>query len=1107
MMGDLRKNLTACRFAILRAFFFVSLICLSSHVVWAQNKYEFQRIAKIDVAFEDSARDEVAAEQFRILLVNVLGDRYSSVKIREALQSLYDSGRIVSAKVEANGGSTTVDERVNLRFVIKRKTQAERVEIRVADANGETVTEEELLVKLNLLAPGNSVTDQTLRYNADQIQSYLRDRGYYESEVDYTTNPGRRDAQAVVTFFVKPGAQSRVENFDIDIKGFDAAAVSKVKKLLKLQPGALYSREALLADQTKIRNTLIAEQFLAPRLETPKVTYDPDKNAIGVSLKGEVSAKVKVTVSTEKLNIGRKTQTRLLPVKRDGSIDQSAIEEGRRRLQNHLQEKGYFFAEVEPLCSVTPAVPKDDVNQLENSTAELCQALSGLDLAGREAEIEYRASLNRRLKLVDIRLQGTDKFTVPEIISVLETQRATTLGFIPQFGYGRGYTSVELLEEDRQTILAFMRELGYRNARVNVRQGVSPEGENLIITFVVREGVPTRIAEVEIAGNKAFSTLRLQSEMPNLTGKNFSRARVRAGSEKLLDIYAGEGFIDAKAYSTVVELPKEEGDNEERVKIVYTVESEGKRALINRVLINGNKNTSREAILKAVPLRPGDFLRSADVAAGEQALYASDAFELIGIETEPAGETADGSQLRDVIINLTEKDAKILDFGGGYSTDLGPSGLVDFRHVNLFGRLQQGGFRGRVSQRQQLVQFDYLIPRFRPDGKDRFAPLSITAQYQRDSTVTRFFRSAFDRGTFGIVQRRDADGNPIDVFGARAGLPTINRFSLIAETQRTISRKDRSILFARYRFEDVRLFNIESLLIADLLRPDSKIRISGFGAAFARDTRANCIQKYTVLEVISKGEPGNPCRYSASEPTAGSFLTVDYNLSLEQLGANISFQKFQANYQTYFTLPQTGGTIFAGRATLGLANTWGNRTRFATGQFRDLAGTLPISERFYAGGSGSLRGFDFESAGPRVAVVPQGFFFNSQNQQVFLSPFTIPFGGNALAIANLEARIPLNKTFSVVPFYDGGNVFRRVSDLFKPPAVTAGDVFRQNLRALWTNTVGLGVRFKTPVGGSLAIDYGYLLNPPEFLIPQVSGPPTVFRLRQGQIHFRFSQIF
>ena len=119
-------------------------------------------------------------------------------------------------------------------------------------------------------------------------------------------------------------------------------------------------------------------------------------------------------------------------------------------------------------------------------------------------------------------------------------------------------------------------------------------------------------------------------------------------------------------------------------------------------------------------------------------------------------------------------------------------------------------------------------------------------------------------------------------------------------------------------------------------------------------------------------------------------------------------------------------------------------------------------------------------------------------------------------ILNLEARVPVNPNIQAVPFYDGGNVFRSIGDVFHSKPITptgnfVEDVNAQNLRTRWTHTVGLGFRFKTPLGGALAVDYGFLLNPPEFLIPQnlnTARPTTaIYRLHQGQIQFRFTQTF
>ena len=42
----------------------------------------------------------------------------------------------------------------------------------------------------------------------------------------------------------------------------------------------------------------------------------------------------------------------------------------------------------------------------------------------------------------------------------------------------------------------------------------------------------------------------------------------------------------------------------------------------------------------------------------------------------------------------------------------------------------------------------------------------------------------------------------------------------------------------------------------------------------------------------------------------------------------------------------------------------------------------------------------------------------------------------------------------------------------------------------------------------LALDYGFMLNPPEFEIPQQAGfPPAIHRVQRGRFSFRFGQTF
>ncbi|MCW5950258.1 MAG: BamA/TamA family outer membrane protein [Pyrinomonadaceae bacterium] len=1067
--------------------------------ITAQSEFDGRRIESVRVDILDSKGSANNADPYSVIAEKMKGEAYSAAAVRDAVQALYKTrtaGSIETTAARLQSGG------VEIVFRIRRKPILDRITLIIDKYQGEPVTEQELLFKLNLVSRDEPVSSQMLGNSADQILDYLRERGFLASEIATELKPLPAEGTVEAIFRVSPGDQAKVGSFDIRLDGLETQIPPKS---ISLKPEAYFSRQRLNRDLQSIRSVLRDRGFLAPRIDDVKVTYDSDANRVNIELRGERGPTVEVKVTSDREKVSKALQNKLLPIRREGTLDFAAIVEGERRLENHFQELGYFFVDVTPVCSADPPISDGDQGTLPNDTEFLCSNLSSSEIGTSNVTVDYRVRLRRKLRLSSIRIRGTDKLTIDEIRSVVQSQEANVLGVLPLFGYGRGVTSLALLEEDAETIRSLMNELGYRQAAVRVNQGVSPTGDDLVITFEVDEGPLTTVDAIRVSGNSAVASDELLEEINSLNGAPYSRAKVRNAVRKLTAFYAERGYFDARVTSEVIEDDPPAGSSSRQVKVEFRIENEGGPVTIGRVLVTGNELTRDSAIERASVLKPGDLLRAVDIYSTEQNLYGTDAFERVDVKLQPAGTAPSGQQQRDVIINVAEQPPRLIQYGGGYSTDVGVNGFFDLRHVNLLGRLWQGGARVRVSTRQQLFQFDFVNPRFLRDGVRGFAPLTLSAQYQRDSTVTRFFRSAFDKGTFGIVQRLDAQGSPIDEFGNKTGSPTINRLTLSAETSRTLSVRNRSLIYAKFKFEDVRLFNIESLLVKDLLRPDSRIRTSGFSFTYVRDTRKNCSPRYTLLETIAKGEPGEKCRYNATDPTKGSYITAEYSISVPGLGANIGFQKLQASYNFYYTFPRLKRATVAGRAILGLGQVFSNSDRFSSAQFPGLNGILPISERFFAGGSTTLRGFDFEEAGPRAVIVPQGTFLNSSGQQVTLDPFTLPFGGNALAIVNLEARLPISRSLRAVPFYDGGNVFRRAGDIFNPP--NANTSFEKNLRALWSHTVGLGFRLRTPVGGELGVDIGYLINPPRFLIPQINNPDAIYKLRQTQIHFRFSQAF
>ncbi|HEX5835880.1 MAG TPA: POTRA domain-containing protein, partial [Pyrinomonadaceae bacterium] len=559
--------------------------------------YEGRQITAVDVVFEGTPENPNVQAEFLALLKVAPNTQFSAVRVRDSLQALFDSGRVENARVEVVEQGAARTGPVQLRFVVKRQVQIGEVRIELGLVTGTPISVDELRARLNFVQPGTRLSQQLILRNANEIQVYLRDRGYFNATVEPVQTLGPRGIRATVVYRVTPGDQARVEAFNINITGFDT---STVRNTLTLQPQVPFTRDDLAADMAKLRDALIARNFLSPVIEDPRVERDPDKNTVRISVTGAVGPTVNVNVTN--YDISENTQRELLPVKREGNIDYSAIVEGARRIRNQLQEDGYFFAEVTEICRVSN--PPAQLGQ--NGTQETCQNLNPTTLSGHNIEIEYQVERGRRFRLTDIRITGTNKLTYDDIAPNLKSQKQSAIGLIPFLGYGRGYTSLTLLEQDRRTVEAFMRDLGYRQARADVLQGVSIDGENLIITFNVTEGRLTRIAGVDVKGNQIYTEDRIRRELTTVIGAPFSRSQARADADKVAQLYSREGYVNARVDFSIVELPQK-GDDDQ-VRLIYSITDEGAKVFINRILVNGvtgDQNTrriKRNAIRRAIPI-------------------------------------------------------------------------------------------------------------------------------------------------------------------------------------------------------------------------------------------------------------------------------------------------------------------------------------------------------------------------------------------------------------------------------------------------------------------------------------------------------------------------
>ena len=192
-------------------------------------------------------------------------------------------------------------------------------------------------------------------------------------------------------------------------------------------------------------------------------------------------------------------------------------------------------------------------------------------------------------------------------------------------------------------------------------------------------------------------------------------------------------------------------------------------------------------------------------------------------------------------------------------------------------------------------------------------------------------------------------------------------------------------------------------------------------------------------------------------PTRGMFTTADVEVSARALGSEVGFLKAFLQGSTFRSIQRSGDTVLALRAQVGLAHGFARFVTPVDDEGAPVLGSdgepvvvetkdLPISQRFFSGGSTTVRGFQLDRLGvPGETLNPGG----------------LPLGGNGLIVLNAEIRrvlAPLfGRNFGLVGFIDGGNVFAQASDL---------DLSRIR------GSVGFGVRWDSPLG-PLRVDFGF----------------------------------
>jgi outer membrane protein insertion porin family len=187
-----------------------------------------------------------------------------------------------------------------------------------------------------------------------------------------------------------------------------------------------------------------------------------------------------------------------------------------------------------------------------------------------------------------------------------------------------------------------------------------------------------------------------------------------------------------------------------------------------------------------------------------------------------------------------------------------------------------------------------------------------------------------------------------------------------------------------------------------------------------------------------------------------------------------SFQKALAS--TVRLLPLPRHSVLALRAQAGWIEAW-----WESADRSGRVGGVPLEDRFFAGGSSSVRGYRENSLGPRLREDDEAL--QEVRDPRFLTD-RISAGGNALLLLNGELRTPLpllsRLGFDGTVFFDAGNVWASWKDFRIDDVRLSGGAEGVRAENAFRTSWGVGLHYRTVVG-PLRLEYGIPLRRATYL--------------------------
>ena len=671
-------------------------------------------------------------------------------------------------------------------------------------------------------------------------------------------------------------------------------------------------------------------------------------------------------------------------------------------------------------------------------------------VAQQNNRVELNVNFNegKSAKVFDINVIGNTVFKDDEIKQAFALKESGWMSVLSRNDrYAREKMSASL-----EALRALYLNKGYINFDINSSNlNISEDKKHIFIEVSIKEGEQFKFGETKFLGDALYKSDDLKALQIYKDGTTYSQEKVNAVKQLLLRKYGNAGY-----YYTEVNVVPEINNETHMVDLNYYV-NPGQQVTVRRINFAGNTKTADEVLRREMRQMEGALASNEKIDLSKVRLERTGFFSKVDIKPVRVPNSPDQMDLN---IDVEEQHSGTSTLAVGYSQNGGITFQAGLSQTNFMGTGNRVSVDLSRSETQDYYNLSVTDPYFTIDGVSRgynmyYRKTKLNDEYNVNNYVTDSLGGGI---TFGY---------PIDENqNVSAGL-NVDQTKVTTGAYVSTYVRDYLLKNGGKKTHTTSYCNIElKPIYGDATKPTE---ITGY-----EDCPAGNVETYDdefegkfLTYNLNLGWSYNTLNRPMF-PTSGTSHRVNAEIALP--GSDVEYQKVTYDAQTYFPLGHD--FVWRGYGKLGYGN------------------DLPFYKNFYAGGFGSVRGYDNSTLGPKYP----GVLYNARRTKDH-DPEEV--GGNALIQIGTELALPVPfkgdwaRQIRPVIFAEGAQVFdtscnTATGQLFlngdtetvKDPGVDAKKYCKDNYDFDFSNmrySVGVGFTWITMIG-PLSLSYAFPLN-------------------------------